>query len=153
MVREDRPTSTLRHDSLDVLSAQLDQTYFFLLGMEILKRDIVPCNQTNLRLFKQSFGVSPIVMMQCWVLLVEHGRNTRMKPKHLLWACLFLKTYGKEGTHCALVQCDPKTFRRWVWAVIRSISFVESLVVSTIVSLLQNNHNNQSIIVHYFTLR
>jgi hypothetical protein len=127
---------------MDVLTAQIDPSYFFLLGMDILKRAIVPTNDTNLRLFRQSFGVSPIVMVKCWALLVEHGRNTRMKPKHLLWACLFLKTYGKEGTHCALAQCDPKTFRGWVWAVIRAISFVEPLVVSKLVLLLQTKQQS-----------
>ena len=83
MVGEDQSPTVLRHDSMDVLTAQIDPSYFFLLGMDILKRAIVPTNDTNLRLFRQSFGVSPIVMVKCWALLVEHGRNTRMKPKHL----------------------------------------------------------------------
>jgi len=131
----------------DILSAEHDPDVFFILGMHMVKKrsaatKTIPFNDTNLRLFKQNFGVAPIVLSKCWSLLLDQLRQDHtncynaslasMHPKHLLWACLFLKTYGKEGTHCAIARCDPKTFRRWVWIVVRAIATTESHVVSVI---------------------
>jgi len=107
---------------------------FFSFGMTILKTksaDIAPMNDCNLRLFRSNFGVSPRTMQKCWTLLLMHAASSKIKPKHLLWTCLFLKTYGKECTHCSICQCDPKTFRRWIWIVVRAISNLEAHVVST----------------------
>ena len=111
-----------------------DTIDFFSLGMTILKKksaEIPTMNDCNLRLFRSNFGVSPLTMRKCWTLLLMHNASAKFKPKHLLWTCLFLKTYGKEGTHCSICDCDPKTFRRWIWTVVRAISNLEAHVVST----------------------
>jgi len=99
-------------------------------------KKIPQMNDNNLRFFKENFGVTPDVMLKCWNLLIHHGAYEQgspllgIKPKHLIWTCLFLKVYGKEGTHCALCKCDPKTYRLWVWKIVRAISKVEPHVVS-----------------------
>ena len=118
------------HSQSAKTSIQLD---FFSLGLIMVKKystEVPSMNATNLRLFREHFGVSPIVMLVCWNLLLKHNDLPSIKPKHLLWACLFLKTYGKEDTHCAICDCDRKTFRSRVWNVVRAISNLEAHVVS-----------------------
>ena len=92
-----------------------------------------PCNDcpTNIRTFRQNFGCSPLVVKLCWRLLLDCTTVTKCaKPVHLLWACLFLKVYGKESTHSSLVRCSDKTFRNWAWKFVYAISDLEPYVVS-----------------------
>jgi hypothetical protein len=40
------------------------------------------------------------------------------RPRHLLWALVFLKVYASEDVHCCLVgYVDAKTYRKWAWWV------------------------------------
>ncbi len=43
-------------------------------------------------------------------------------PKHLLWACLFLKTYCNETVLSALTSVDEKAQRYYVWKVIKALA-------------------------------
>jgi len=61
--------------------------------------------------------------------------NLNLPPEgnieHLLWALMFLKSYGKEKVMSALAGgVDPQTFRKWVWIFIEAISYLEDEVVS-----------------------
>ena len=51
-------------------------------------------------------------------------------PKHLLWAMLFLKSYGPEPFLAGLVGVAEKTWRKWVWLMINAINRLYSRVVS-----------------------
>ena len=56
-------------------------------------------------------------------------------------ALVFLKVYPKQGPVCSIVggldgAIDPKTFRKWVWAFIFAVSYLEEEVVSFVRLLL-----------------
>jgi len=118
---------------------------FFTLGMSMIKKkkslSSITKSTENMRMFKQYFGVSPLVLATCWRLLMVHfshlriikTSNSRLKvlePKHLLWTCLFMKTYGKESINCNIADTNVKTFRYWTWITLKLISELEIFVVS-----------------------
>ncbi len=123
---------------------------FFTLGMSMImkhkKLNSFKYNTENNRVFKQNFGVSPLVLFKCWSLLMKHCDKLLIKPslttpnkrilapKHLLWTCLFLKSYGKESTNSSIAGTTQKTFRLWVWTVVKQISALEPYVVSDMVN-------------------
>lgn len=73
------------------------------------------------RRFRHLFGVTPHVVSEVWNRM-KHNLPRRSNCKHLLWALLFLKCYGSEHVHCALVGADEKTFRKWSWIFVKKIS-------------------------------
>ena len=82
--------------------------------------------------FRENFGCGVIVVHCVWMMMESRGLilNDGM-IHHLLWTLMFMKTYTKEKTICALVGIrDPKTLKKWVWLFIDSISDLESSVVS-----------------------
>jgi hypothetical protein len=112
---------------------------FFLSGLSLIcnkkRKTIIKLNQTNLKTFKEAFGATPLVLFKCWELLVRHifsraNRVERLHPNHLLWACLFMKTYSKESIHSSVVGCSPKTYRFWGWTAIEFMADLEPFVVS-----------------------
>ena len=63
------------------------------------------------RRFRAMFGVSAKVCATAWG-EIRKFCPSRTKPMHLLYGLLFLKVYGTESVHSALVGCDEKTFRK-----------------------------------------
>ena len=47
------------------------------------------------------------------------------KPKHLLWALIFLKTYSTESSLAVAIGADEKTLRKWIFIIIYAISDLE----------------------------
>ena len=79
--------------------------------------------------FRYLFGVSADTCSVIWN-LCDFPPGT--EPKHLLWALLFLKVYGKESTMVTIVGGPTrKTFRKWVWLVIGGIASMVPSVVSS----------------------
>jgi hypothetical protein len=78
--------------------------------------------------FRTLFGLCTNV---CSVVWNRCDFPTGTKPKHLLWALLFLKVCSTEPTLIAIVGDRPnrKTFRTWVWGVIRGIAAKAPAVV------------------------
>jgi hypothetical protein len=113
---------------------------FFKLGMAMIKRhkklETYKETTEQERVFKLCFGVSALVLTQCWNLLIKHSderliqppkpQQKKLAPKHLLWACFFLKT----SVNSSMAETSEKTFRHWAWTVIRLISDLEPYVVS-----------------------
>ena len=85
------------------------------------------------RRYRAFFGASPVVCSQVWERLSPNDTIDRLaRPKHLLWALLFIKVYASEPVLCTLVDCpDEKTFRKWTRLFVESISYLESEIVST----------------------
>lgn len=67
-----------------------------------------------LRRFKALLGVTPLVCSVAWKKL-SAKLPEKAKPRHLLWALLFLKVYATEHCNRALTGVDEKTFRLWSW--------------------------------------
>ena len=91
---------------------------------------------TEDRHFRDFFGVGVHVAIITWTLLVKNALlpEGAMVP-HLLWAMYFLFCYHKqeEGYAAAAGEkgaIDPKTWRKYIWPMIYTLSDLESVVVS-----------------------
>ena len=99
----------------------------------------------DMRLFRALFGVSPLVCVDIWNTCSWQFGTT---PTHLLWAMLFLKVYASEDVLCSLTGCCRKTFRKWLWPTVASISNVKNHVVST------SAHNSHLLLLLFqYTIR
>ena len=100
---------------------------------EIWGRDKAIARSTQIedREFREMFGCGVGVAVSCWEKLVEKNLvPDKGSSRHLLWALMFLKVYGKECTMCKLAGVkDPKTFRYQVWIFNPAIAELESSVV------------------------
>ena len=90
-------------------------------------------NRENEIMFKNYFGVSPMMAGLVWERLCDNGlklRQKRAKQVHLLWALLLLSTYPKETVGCQMVSTTRNTYRKWVWIMINEIELIFYKVVS-----------------------
>ena len=72
------------------------------------------------RKFKAHFGVTPEVCAEVWYSI---KKPTNARPKHLLWALLFLKLYETEDVLIAKLQVKSReTLRKWVWVMVQAIA-------------------------------
>ena len=102
---------------------------------EIWKRDkeVARSTQQEDREFRSMFGVGAITAITAYnMLIVNSLMPSGGLMMHFLWALIFLKGYGTEGTMCKLAGVDdPKTLRKWRMPFISALSYLESTVVST----------------------
>ena len=93
------------------------------------------------RRFWAFFGASPEVCSLLWDHLSPEETIHRLaRPKHLLWALVFLKV---EPVLCTLVGCpDEKTFQKWVFVFVDEISYLECNIVSISLVLLITVYTN-----------
>ncbi len=97
----------------------------------------VGSGSTEVRLFREFFGTSLLVVELVWKLIVQ-GKHLPQdgRPEHLMWCLHFLKVYPKQGPGCSAVggsergAVDPRTHRKWVWAFIEAIEKLSDLVAS-----------------------
>ena len=105
------------------------------LFLEQAKHMLDPLSNTSSRSitilrYRATFGINPIQTAKVW----EHLLGMKIKklmPKHLLWALSFLKLYSPEVVHCGMLGTSAKTFRKWVWIVLKALSsdsFYEKIV-------------------------
>jgi len=80
-------------------------------GRIIFTKSKRAARDTDDRRFLATFGVSPLVCLTIWNLLIGTGHLPEGAFEyHLLWGLLFLKLYCAETIHAAIVSCDEKTF-------------------------------------------
>jgi len=107
--------------------------YFKGLCFTILKRASPAYNTTVYRYEKEVFGVSSLVCYSIWESIYEKLPYSS-KPKHLLWALIFLKNYSTEKVHSIIAGCDVKTFRKWSWEYVGYIACLKTVRLSYIIS-------------------
>ena len=83
------------------------------------------------RTFRSLFGVSPDVCSVAWEWCRRHKQAPPhgMKGIHLLWALHFLKSYNTEDVNSTWANTTRKTWRKWVWIVLRLIRKMKREVV------------------------
>lgn len=109
------------------------------LAFQILSGSVAGGNREGLRSFKARFGCSPDVCSVLWEMMsIRRTKPRNMTPKHLLWALLFMKTYNSETMLSGLLDVERKTFRKWIWLVIRQIQRLKRKVVSVILVCVSN---------------
>lgn len=83
------------------------------------------------RSFKSHFGTNIDVASIVWDMMKENRRRPlSMRPIHLLWGLLFLKTYSTTDVLAASVGTSRNTLRKWIWIVLRQIQKLKRKVVS-----------------------
>jgi hypothetical protein len=83
----------------------------------------------SMRRYREMFGCSPFLCSVIWEYLIDGGQlvaATRgIRSEHLLWALMFLKLYQTEAVSALVCRCDEKTYRKWIWIVIRALADVD----------------------------
>jgi hypothetical protein len=110
---------------------------FLALGLRLLYKKstttttTITTTNTQIRWFRSTFGASSDVCSHTWEILSHYKKKPeRALPKHLLWAMLFLKSYGSEACLAGLFGVAEKTYRKWIWLMLSAISSIYSKVVS-----------------------
>lgn len=81
---------------------------------------------SHMRRFRASFGTSPFICASIWNKLDDASTLPMdARPKHLLWAMLFLKVYAAENVSAPMCGCDEKTWQKWVWSMLEAVSELE----------------------------
>lgn len=81
------------------------------------------------KMFRRFFGAPIAIVADIWNRL-DGNIEKSSKPKHLLWALVFLKVYSTEDVHCRIVGWpDPKTFWKWSWYFIEKMADLASDVI------------------------
>lgn len=103
---------------------------FLNLGLKIMNKKSSSSSGRNLIVFRAHYGTSPEVVSHLWgrISLVQSG----VMHKHVLWALLFMKVYSTEHVLSGIVNCNEKTFRKWIWIVIPIISEICHDVVRSV---------------------
>jgi hypothetical protein len=84
------------------------------------------------RRFRSFFGASSGVVAVIWNKIEQRGiEEPGAKPKHLLWALLFLKVYSTIEIHCSIVGWpSAKSFSKWSWYFVKRIAELKEDVIS-----------------------
>jgi DDE superfamily endonuclease len=100
------------------------------LGMPLNK--VFVADKEN-KVFRGFFGAPVEVVADIWnriLPLIHDEYKASAKPKHLLWALVFIKIYSTEEVHCRIVGWpDPKTFRKWSWYFLQKIANMKDDVI------------------------
>ena len=75
------------------------------------------------RIFTTTFGVSQDLCSNLWNFFDKKFQE-EASPKHLLWALMFLKQYNTQSFTASIVDVDEKTYRKWVWKVIKKLQIL-----------------------------
>lgn len=104
------------------------EAVFWIEGHRFTHHRLEGSNIIGMERFKSLFGVSPKVCSDLWDLLAS-TRPTNAKPKHMLYALLFLKVYPIErGQAEVQAQCDRRTFMTWSWTFVKLIAALDNVV-------------------------
>ena len=102
-------------------------------GMKMMCRGRIGYFIFNCR-FCAMFGTTPRIFEKVWNRLSPYSTmDNGVKAKHLLWALLFMKVYATEHIHASLAGCCEKTFRKWAWKFVNTISYLDSEMVCLLV--------------------
>lgn len=86
--------------------------------------------------FLSYFGVIAQVLAVVWKLLIKNNALKGSVFEHLLWVCMLIKQYTGDRSLSKAAGVDRKTFQKWAWKMISTISWLEGDVVSVQVKLV-----------------
>lgn len=73
--------------------------------------------------FRYLFGISLSTCVRAWNLCVDSNYlPAGTQQYHFLWSLMFLKLYGTQSMLARLAGTTQKTYRKWVWPIIRCLS-------------------------------
>lgn len=97
----------------------MSKELFYNIGCEYINYNSTRSLYVGRRKFLAHFGVPALI---CEILWDKLGASLNFKPKHLLWALLFLKTYNTEHVMSTILKTDEKTLRKYVWMVVDALA-------------------------------
>ena len=102
--------------------------------MTVVVRDVLDMKEKRQQLEDETcrsfFGAPVVVIATLWNRLIPLIDMSGSKPKHLLWALVFLKVYSTTMVHCRIVGWpDAKTFRKWSWYFVELIAALKPDVI------------------------
>lgn len=68
------------------------------------------CRPLSDREFISFFGATPEVLSECYCQIQD--KQSAAQPKHMLWACLFLKLYLPEDVLAVMLGISKPTLRK-----------------------------------------
>ena len=85
----------------------------------------------ELRAFRSNYGLKPSTCVIVWKKIKRSGSvDHDIKCRHLLWGLFFLKTYSTESIAAYKFNVMRKTYRRYLWRIIKAIASLATEVVS-----------------------
>ena len=74
---------------------------------------------------KSTFSISFWSITQNVLLSMDSDEDPACRPVHLLWTLMFLKIYSTECVDAGIVNANEKSFRKWVWFLVKEVSKLE----------------------------
>jgi hypothetical protein len=152
------PSKRLRQTSVDI--EEVERVAEEVTGIVFARKTETEKDKS----FKQHFGCRPVVVATAWKLMQEHTNHDApdaFSLKHLLWALIFLKTYGVEAIRTTLASAgtgtrpDDKTVRDWCWVALNCLANLAPYVVRSffVVLLFRCYQSTSRLIVISFVPR
>jgi hypothetical protein len=100
----------------------------------IWRSNAVRQRKRALRKFRSFFGTSPENCTTIWGMIASRDDLTALipknaKPKHILWALMFLKLYDATEVLSSIADVSEKTYTKWQWIFVKAIfSCMDDLV-------------------------
>lgn len=115
---------------------------FLQLGLNLVNQGVKSDAVARER-FQAIYGTEAVVVADVWLKLMnsEWREKNSIKPTHLLWSLMFIKSYGKQREMAPKSKCDEKTWRKWVWKGLHGINHLKKDIVSTITAIVSDNDN------------
>ena len=129
--------------SIDNTIMIYDNNYFAALAAHLWASPTDKHNVLSMKWrFPMMFGCTAFVCLFVYRLIVADETNVwpvqcnLLPPMKFLWALMFMKSYNTKDVYAALGKCSEKTFRKWVWSVIRAIAKLPSVSCVVVVFIL-----------------
>ena len=79
--------------------------------------------------FRSNYGLNPEQCVSLWK-KIRCKLADDVRSRHLLWSLFFLKTYNTETVSASKFMVTRKTYRKYLWKVVKAIAKVAPDVVS-----------------------
>lgn len=117
--------STHKDRSTPTMKLSITSEAFAKLGSDIATRSTGNIDE---RTFVAFCGTTPLIISEIWDLVEMKLPKARL-PKHVLWACMFMKLHLPEDVLIVLLGTTKPTLRKWAWKVIECIALLSPQVI------------------------
>ena len=108
-----------------IIAMKVSSNIFRRLGTELVSKRSKPLDD---RFFVAFYGSNPDVVADFWDMLIPR-KPKAARPKHLLWALMFMKLYIPEDALMILLDASKETVRKWTWFYIEEIALLSEQVI------------------------
>jgi hypothetical protein len=126
---------------------------FLQLGLSMINK-VIKSDAVARERFQANYGTEAVVVADIWLRLMnsQWREKNSMKPTHLLWSPMFIKSYGKQREMAPKNKCDEKTWRKWVWRGLQGINHLKKDVVSDVAVIVNDNHHTSLLLLFSLSL-